>query len=52
MENIIIIAILSVIAGGIIGYLISAKRKGNKCIGCPYGRSCEKAHRGGCDCDK
>ncbi len=42
MENIIIIAILVVIIGGAVGYIIRSKRKGKKCIGCPYADSCSK----------
>ena len=42
MENIIIIAILAVIVGGAVGYIIRSKRKGRKCIGCPYADSCSK----------
>ncbi len=52
MENIIVILILLGIAGGIIGYLINAKKKGQKCIGCPHCNACEKARKGGCDSDK
>lgn len=44
MENIIIIAILVVIVGGAVGYIIRSKRKGKKCIGCPYADSCSKKH--------
>ncbi len=46
MENIIIIAILVVIIGGAVGYIIRSKRKGNKCIGCPYADSCGKKNCG------
>ena len=38
--NIVIIGILVLIAGAIIWYMIRAKRRGAKCIGCPYGSSC------------
>lgn len=40
MENIIIIAIIVVIVGGALGYIIKAKHRGQKCIGCPYSDSC------------
>ncbi len=46
MENIIIIAILTVIIGCAVGYIIKSKRKGNKCIGCPYADSCGKKNCG------
>ena len=42
MENIIIIAILAVIVGGAVGYIVKSKRSGKKCIGCPYADSCGK----------
>ena len=40
MENIIIIVILLVIVGGIGYYLYRAKKRGQKCIGCPYSKGC------------
>ncbi len=44
MANIIIIAILVVITTSIINYLVSAKKRGETCIGCPYAGKCS----GGC----
>lgn len=38
-ENVIIIAILALIIGGALGYIIKAKKSGQKCIGCPYGKN-------------
>lgn len=49
MENFIIIAIVLVIVGLAALYIIRAKKKGNKCIGCPYGNSCNS--KGGCSCN-
>ncbi|MBR6573362.1 MAG: FeoB-associated Cys-rich membrane protein [Clostridia bacterium] len=40
MENVIVILILVVIAAGIIWYLIRRKRRGEKCVGCPYAKQC------------
>ena len=40
MENYIIIAIVVGIIGGIIAYLRRAKKRGEKCIGCPYAKQC------------
>ncbi|MBE6733235.1 MAG: FeoB-associated Cys-rich membrane protein [Ruminococcaceae bacterium] len=48
MENVIVVLILVAIAAGIIWYLISAKRKGEKCIGCPYAKQCGEKCSGGC----
>lgn len=40
MENVIIIAILAAIVGGIVFYLYRAKKRGQTCIGCPYAKEC------------
>ncbi len=40
MTDIIIIAVLVVILGAAAGYVIKAKKSGQKCIGCPNGGSC------------
>ena len=47
IENIIIIAILAAIIGGIILYLIRAKKRGETCIGCPYAKQCGGGACGG-----
>lgn len=46
MENVILILVLALILGGAVAYIIRAKRRGVKCIGCPMGASCAK--KGGC----
>lgn len=38
--DIIIILALAAIALGIILYIRKEKKKGSKCVGCPYGNSC------------
>lgn len=40
MENLIIIAIVLCIVGGIVFYLHRAKKRGETCIGCPYAKQC------------
>lgn len=40
MKNAVIIAVLLIIVGLIVFYLIRAKKKGQKCIGCPYSKDC------------
>lgn len=40
LANIIIIAILAAILGGIVYYLYRAKKRGESCIGCPYAKQC------------
>lgn len=47
MENVIIIAVLLCIIGGIVFYLSRAKKRGETCIGCPYSRQCG-SKGGGC----
>ncbi len=51
LVNAIIIAVLLLIAGGIILYLIRAKRRGEHCIGCPYSKSCRGKCGGSCGVD-
>lgn len=45
MENLIAAFILAVLIGSASAYLIKAKRKGVKCVGCPAGGSCSKCHK-------
>ena len=40
MTNIIIVAVILVIIGLAIGYIVKAKKGGQKCIGCPYAKEC------------
>ena len=42
--EIIAIALVVLIIGGAVAYIIKSKRSGKKCIGCPYSDSCS----GGC----
>lgn len=46
--NIVIIAILLAIVGGIIRYLYKAKKRGETCIGCPCSKQCG-GKCGGCN---
>ena len=48
MEHVIVVLILLVIAASIIWYLIRAKKRGEKCIGCPYAKQCTGRCGGGC----
>lgn len=36
VENIIVTLVLAAILGGAITYIVKAKKRGQKCIGCPY----------------
>ena len=48
--DIIVIAVIALIVGGAIAYVVKAKKNGKKCIGCPYGSKCGKGSSNGC-CD-
>ena len=48
MGNLIVSAVLIIAFGGAIAYIINAKRKGVKCVGCPHGGSTRK---NACHCD-
>lgn len=43
MMDLIVLIVLAVIIGAAAGYVYKAKKRGVKCIGCPYGAFC-----GGC----
>lgn len=43
MTDIIVIAVLAVLIGGAVYYMIRQKKRGARCIGCSMGGSC-----GGC----
>jgi hypothetical protein len=47
IDEIIVIALICLIIGGAVAYIVKAKRNGQKCIGCPYSKSCN-----GCSCNK
>jgi hypothetical protein len=44
MENYILIAVLILILGGAGLYIYKAKKKGQKCIGCPSGGTCSSCN--------
>ncbi len=49
MVNLILVFLLAAIIGGAAGYIIRAKRRGVKCVGCPDGGTCGKSETpGGC----
>ena len=47
----IVSAVIVLIIGAVIGYIINAKRKGVKCIGCPDSKNCS-AYKNGCCCGR
>lgn len=40
MKTLFLIVLLLAILGGAIVYVLRAKRRGDKCIGCPYSKTC------------
>lgn len=42
IENIIIILISSSIICAVLFYIYNTKKRGHKCIGCPYAKQCTK----------
>ena len=40
MDNFIVIAVLVLVIGGAILYVLKQRKKGVKCIGCPNGGNC------------
>lgn len=52
METFIVVVLLLLILGFAVGYIVRAKKKGQKCIGCPYAKSCSGHCSGGCGGNK
>ena len=52
METIIVAVLLVLIICGISVYLIRAKKRGKKCVGCPYANGCQGKCNGGSSCSK
>ena len=48
MVNVILIFIIGTVIGLAAGYVWKAKKRGVKCVGCPYSGSCG----GSCGCGK
>jgi len=54
MENVILIAVLALIIGLAAAYIVRAKKRGVKCIGCPLSGKCpsQNGSKEGCSCCK
>ncbi|MBR5515867.1 MAG: FeoB-associated Cys-rich membrane protein [Clostridia bacterium] len=48
IENIVIVSVLIILFGSVIFYIVRKKKKGAKCIGCPYCESCGKKEKENC----
>ena len=49
IPELIIIAIVVLIVAAAIIYIYRAKKRGQKCIGCPYSKECSGHCNGGCN---
>ena len=49
MTDFLLILLLAVILGGAAFYIVRAKKRGQKCVGCPHSGSCGK--NCGCNCN-
>lgn len=48
MANIAVVAVIAVIVGFAVRFIIKEKKRGVKCVGCPYAESCASKAKGGC----
>ena len=44
----IAIAAIVLIVGAAVFYIVRAKKRGEKCVGCPYAKQCGSKRDGGC----
>ena len=44
----IAIAVVALIVGAAVFYIVRAKKRGEKCVGCPYAKQCGGKCNGGC----
>ena len=50
MADLIIVGIVLAIVGAAVTYIVKAKRRGVRCVGCPDGGTCGGNCGGGCNC--
>lgn len=50
--NAIILVIVLAVLGLCIWYIVREKKRGSKCIGCPYARECAEKRKGDCSGQK
>lgn len=52
LTDIIAIAVIAAVVGIAVTYIVKERKKGNRCIGCPYAESCaKKAKENSCRCN-
>ena len=52
ITDILAIVALVLIVGGAVLYIVRAKQRGEKCVGCPYAKQCGGNCQGGCNNSK
>ncbi len=50
MDNVIIFLLVLAVVGLAVWYIVNSKKKGQKCIGCPYSKECSS--KGNCNENK
>ncbi len=50
LEDVIAIILIVLIIGAATFYIIKAKKRGQKCIGCPYSKSCNSQNKESHNC--
>lgn len=50
MANLIVVAVILIIIGAAIVYIVKEKKKGVKCIGCPAAAECAKRRNAASAC--
>lgn len=50
--DIIVIVILAILIGFAVVFIIRAKKRGQRCIGCPYSGQCPSQKNSDIDCQK
>lgn len=48
IADILAIVAIVLIVGGAVLYIVRAKQRGEKCVGCPYAKQCGGNCQGGC----
>ncbi len=42
ISDIIVVAVIVLVIGGAVAYILREKKRGKKCVGCPYANSCSE----------
>lgn len=52
MKDVAVMLIIAVLAGAAVIYIVKSKKKGIKCMGCPYAENCSKKDTAPCRYDE